>query len=315
MESINISGSTRIKAQLRLIHLQILNRRFFDVKIEVRLSGVNYGKLCQKDQIRHYQCTVWTQMKAERTSEKTILKEAKLQHISETDSNDIFVAGYPKSGNTWVQYLLGGLIFGIDVRLVPDSLIQDLVPDLHSARFYRRHLTPTFFKTHDLPQPQYRRVIYLVRDGRDVMVSYFHHLTAMGNSPEYLKLVTTGEGLFPCRWHEHVEAWTANPHGAQMITISYEMLKRDSATVLQRICDFAGLERERSVLERVAENSTFEIMRKKEEKSGWQNPIWPRDKAFVRRGKVGSFKDEMPAAVLEAFAKVSMPTLRRLGYL
>ena len=60
------------------------------------------------------------------------------------------------------------------------------------------------------------------------MVSYFHHLTALGNPLDFFKLVATGEGLFPCRWHEHIDAWTANPHGAQMITISYEMLKRDT---------------------------------------------------------------------------------------
>jgi hypothetical protein len=77
--------------------------------------------------------------------------------------------------------MLAGLIFGIDVRFAPDSLVQDLIPDVYYKRFYRRHLTPTFFKTHDLPRPQSRRVIYLVRDGRDAMVSYFHHLTAIVN--------------------------------------------------------------------------------------------------------------------------------------
>lgn len=244
-----------------------------------------------------------------------VLAGAKLELIADFNHSDIFVAGYPKSGNTWVQYMMAGMVFGINTWLAPDSLIQDLIPDVNFKRFYRRYLSSMFFKTHDLPKPNYRKVIYLVRDGRDVMVSYFHHLAAIGNPPDCLKLVSTGEGLFPCRWHEHIEAWTANPHGAQIITISYERLKEDTVTQLQRICDFAGLERERSFLEQVAGNSTFENMRKKEEKFGWLNPIWPRDKAFVRRGKVGSFKDEMPPAVLEAFMRLSTSTLRRLGYL
>jgi Sulfotransferase domain len=248
-------------------------------------------------------------------SGKEVAGATELRRITDSDPEDVFVAGYPKSGNTWIQYLLAGVIFGIDARLAPDSLVQDLVPDVHFKKFYRRYLTPTFFKTHDLPRPQYRRVIYLVRDGRDVMVSYFHHLTALGNRLDFLKLVATGEGLFPCRWHEHIDAWTANPHGAQMITVSYEMLKRDTVTELKRICDFAGLECEQTMLESAVQNSTFEILREKEKKFGWADSVWPKDKAFVRRGKVGSFKDEMPGAVLKAFMEQSEPTLKRLGYL
>jgi hypothetical protein len=243
-----------------------------------------------------------------------VLTTAQLELTAEFNTGDIFVAGYPKSGNTWIQNMMAGLLFGVDTRLAPDPLIQDLVPDVHFKRFFRRYLSSMFFKTHDLPKPNYRRVIYLVRDGRDVMVSYFHHLAALGNSPDFLKLVSTGEGLFPCRWHEHLEAWTANPHGAQIITIRYERLKDDTVTQLRRICDFAGLERERSFLKQVARNAIFENMRKKEERFGWENPNWPRDKAFVRRGKVGSFKDEMPAAVLEAFMRLSSATLRRFSY-
>lgn len=248
-------------------------------------------------------------------SREEILAEAKLQAIGDFSPNDIFVAGYPKSGNTWVQNLIAGLLYGIDIGLAPDAMVQDLVPDVNFKRFYRRYLASMYFKTHELPKPNYRKVIYLVRDGRDVMVSYFHHLAAIGDPPDFWHLVSTGKGLFPCRWHEHIEAWVANPHHAQMITIHYEMLKKDAVTQLQRICDFGGLERDEGFLEQIARNATFERMREKEKKFGWQNSAWPKDKPFVRRGKVGSFKDEMPRPVLEAFLKHSTGTLRRLGYL
>jgi len=242
------------------------------------------------------------------------VEASKLREITDSDREDIFIAGYPKSGNTWLQYLLAGAVYGVNARVAPDSLIQDLVPDVHYKKLYRRYLTPTFFKTHDLPQPHHRKVVFLVRDGRDVMVSYFHHLTALGNRLDFLRLVVDGEGLFPCRWHEHIEAWTANPHGAELITISYEMLKRDTVTELKRICDFARLERERTMLESVVLNSSFENMREREKKFGWSDSVWPKDKAFIRRGKIGSFKDEMPEAVLKEFMEQSESALRRLGY-
>ena len=246
--------------------------------------------------------------------EAQILSAAKLLPISESDPGDIFIAGYPRSGNTWMQYLIAGVTLGLDVRLTPDSLVQALIPDVHSTRFYRRFATPTFIKTHHLPRAEYRRVIFLVRDGRDAMVSYFHFLAVLGNLQDPLTLVKTGEGLFPCRWHEHVEAWLANPYGAEMIMVRYEMLMEDTVNELRRICDFAGLVRERSLLERISQQSTFEAMRERERKLGWVGS-WPKDKAFVRRGIIGSFKDEMSESILQAFMEFSRSALSRLGYL
>jgi sulfotransferase family protein len=251
----------------------------------------------------------------ETASELKILTAARLHPINDINPDDIFVAGYPKSGNTWMQHLLTGLLFGIDPRLSPDSLVQDLVPDIYFTKFYKRYLTPTFFKTHDLPKPQHRRVIYLIRDGRDAMVSYFHYLAALGALSDPLELVSTGAGLFPCRWHEHVEAWLANPYHADMITVSYERLKGDLMTELRRICDFAGLERGQTILTFVAQNCTFATMRENEIKYGRADPAWPRDKPFVRRGEVGSYKDEMEPEILEAFLQLSAPVLERMGYL
>jgi hypothetical protein len=237
-----------------------------------------------------------------------------LQSVENFDPGDIFVVGYPKSGNTWMQYLLAGLGFGIDARLVPDSLVQDLIPDLHTKRYYKRHRTPTFFKTHQLPERKFRKVIYLVRDGRDVMVSYFHHLNALGHPMDYLKLVETGEGLYPCRWYEHIEAWLANPYGAEMITVKYESLHHDAVAELKKVCLFSGLQCEPEMLESIAQHTSFELMRGREKRLGWENALWPKNQAFIRRGKIGSFSDEMPPEALEAFLKESLPALRRLGY-
>src|SRR5438093_1486020 len=87
--------------------------------------------------------------------------------IGEYEADDIFVVGYPKSGHTWFQNLLVGIVYGMDNRYAPDSLIQDLVPDVHYKKYYRRYMRPMFFKSHMFPTQQYKRVVYLLRDGRD----------------------------------------------------------------------------------------------------------------------------------------------------
>ena len=214
-----------------------------------------------------------------------------------------------------MQNLVAAVVFGIDPHLTPDKLINDLVLDVHYRAFYRRYATPTFFKSHHLPRPEYRRVVYLLRDGRDTMVSYFHYLSALnGRTADFLQMVTLGEGLFPCRWHEHVEAWMANPYRAEMITIRYESLQDEPVQELKKFCQFAALERTSEFLQQAADACSFEAMREREKKIGWDSNRWSKEKAFVRRGKVGSFKDEMPPAAAMEFLRQAEPTLVRVGY-
>jgi hypothetical protein len=235
--------------------------------------------------------------------------------IDRFDPADVFIAGYPKSGNTWFQNLAAGAVYGFDPEYTPDGLIQDLVPDVHYRTLYKRYRTPMFFKTHFLPRPEYRRVVYLLRDGRDVMVSYWHHLRALLRTEiDLAKMVREGEHLHPCKWHRHVAEWTANPFGASVLTVRYEDLQNDAVRELARFCTFVGEPRETAALERVAAKSSFAVMRQKEQRFGWDNATWPKDRPFVRRGVVGSYRDEMPPEILDLFLAEAGPTLRACGY-
>jgi hypothetical protein len=246
--------------------------------------------------------------------DEQIRKRTGLIPIGETDPNDVFICGYPKSGNTWFQYIVSALVYGADAEFVPDVVVNDLVPDVHFRRYYHRYGRSCFFKTHDLPRVAYRRIVYLMRDGRDAMVSYYHFMAAMSGPVDFHDMVKNGRGL-PGKWHEHVEAYQANPYGAQMIVIRYEDLKRDTVVQLQRFCNFVGLERSEAQLRHVAETTTFDKMRIKEQRDGWDTTTWPKDKSFfVRRGAVGSFKDEMPTSVLKAFMDDAERTLASQGY-
>jgi hypothetical protein len=240
-----------------------------------------------------------------------------LTPITQFSDMDIFIAGYPKSGNTWFQNLITGIYFGVNPELAPDTLIQELVPDVHFKKYYRRFKTPMFFKTHDLPRPEYKRVIYLVRDGRDVMVSYNHYRIAIMNEKvDFMAMVRDGEGLFPGKWHEHVQAWDANPYQAEKIVIKYEDLKQDPLTVLTQFCDFAQIERDQTFLRQVIDQTEFAKLQAKERDGRifFANQIWPTNKNFFRRGIVGSYKDEMPQDVLEVFLQDASPMLSQMGY-
>lgn len=238
--------------------------------------------------------------------------------ITRLSSEDIFIVGYPKSGNTWFQNLVAGVCYGVDPRLSPSALTQHLVPDLSIQKWYQRYRTPTFFKSHALPCPEYRRVVYLLRDGRDVMVSYRHFREAVDHvAYDFLEFVSPGSELYPCHWAHHVDAWMQNPYDAHMLLIKYEDLLADPVRQLESFCQFAGIARETKHLEVIAKAASFRNLREKEvrEDVGQPDRVFLPGALFFRRGIVGSYKDEMPPEVLSRFLGHSAQTLRRHGYL
>lgn len=237
--------------------------------------------------------------------------------VDSFDPSDLFIVGYPKSGNTWLQDLVSAIVYGVSPLFCPPQLSHELVTDVHFKKFYRRYSRPAYFKSHHLPRPEYRRVVYLLRDGRDVMVSYYHHNTNLaGHQVDFMRMVRDGEGLAPSKWHEHVKSWRENPHQAEIMTIKYEDLKCDAAGQMARFCEFAGIKRDTSFLAEMCSLASFTQMQTKEAKlKEYVLDDWPKDKLFRRRGQIGSYADEMPPDVLRAFLSDAGETLQECGYL
>jgi len=216
-----------------------------------------------------------------------------------------------------LQNIVTGMVYGVEsLQNQNDVTVQQLVPDVHMAKHYRRSGETMFFKSHFLPRPEYRRVIYILRDGRDAMVSYWHYISAItGTEVDFLKFVTTGECLFPCKWPRHVTEWMQNPYNAEMIVIRYEDLLADPVREFKKLCSFAGLSRDDATLEEIAKATGFSVMQEREKKHGWSGSVWPKDRLFVRRGKVGAYLDEMPGDVLKAFSGEASAVLKQYGYI
>lgn len=117
-------------------------------------------------------------------------REVRNHHMDSTNWNefryrdgDIVIATYSKAGTTWMQQIVGQLIFDgaedvpiqeispwLDVRLLPkDVLIAPLEAQTH-RRFIKTHLPVDALVFS--PRAKY---IYIARDGRDVVWSFYHH--------------------------------------------------------------------------------------------------------------------------------------------
>ena len=93
-------------------------------------------------------------------------------------------------------------------------------------------------KTHDLPRDD-APAIYVIRDGRASIVSYFHYLRMIVGSDVSLSDVVSGSVLYQS-WSEHFEAWHPRKR-AKTLLLKYEDLTNQAFTG-RKIADFLKLE-------------------------------------------------------------------------
>ncbi|WP_182869698.1 sulfotransferase domain-containing protein [Rhodopirellula sp. JC639] len=230
------------------------------------------------------------------------------------EESDVFIAGYPKSGNTWMQLMVAAMLYRFDPGRTPDALVQELVPDIHSKAFYKRFLPTTCFKTHALPQPQYKRVLNIVRDGRDVLCSYRSFNEALGHPADLDQMVAGRIELPWGDWQDHVLKWHENPYQAEILTVRYEDLKTDCASQLQRVASFLRLDLSGDEIQSIAEATQVKKMQDRERRLGWDSKLWPAEKRFVRRGVSGAYRDELSAEQITLLTARFETGLRLLNY-
>src|SRR2546423_14700051 len=78
----------------------------------------------------------------------------------ETSPQDVFIIAYPKSGVTWFRLMAAALQYGADPEYLPNDLLDWLVPELTYPIKYKRWQDVMLFKSHDLPKPEFKRVVY-----------------------------------------------------------------------------------------------------------------------------------------------------------
>ena len=229
--------------------------------------------------------------------------------------NDVFIAGFPKSGNTLMQNIMTGIVYGIIPKKLHNSVIQELIPDIIDKKFYKRFLDTCFFKTHELPKPEYKKVIYIVRDGRDAMVSYYHMNKAAGVNHTIDEMIVEGKGLINTKWHIHTESWVKNPYSANIMFLKYEDLITNPLTEYKRICEFVNIKRDDTFLQDLVDACSFDTMRKREAEQNWGKGIWKEKYFFVRKGQAGDYVNELSESNIKHFTEESYKMLKHFNYI
>lgn len=240
--------------------------------------------------------------------------------------DDTFIVSYPRSGNTWTRFLVANLLhpdeaatFANIERWVPDSEAQ-------SSRYMRGIPSPRTIKSHSYFDPRYPRVIYIVRDPRDVVLSYYDFSRKYRQIEDsypldrYVSDFVNGRLISSAwgTWGENVASWVF-ARGARpgFLLLRYEDMTVHTERELARLARFFEIEPISERLATVMERSSADRMRELEKTQGkdWVSTKDKRsDIPFIRNAAVGGWKDHLK---LEAVAEIESAwgnIMTQLGY-
>lgn len=239
----------------------------------------------------------------------------------------VWLASYPRSGNTFFRILLYKL-YEIETHTIYNE------PKLSSLKnskglIGRRNESYSikdmaedrelfFVKTHALPQGDDYPSIYIVRDGRDAIISYANYITHVlpknSNRSSLSKFYST---LFPKKhhnviknlivktkkhngnWGMHVNQWTEQANNR--ILIKFEDLISDPVQETTKALEKLNIP-----------GVSFNLKNTKYPSFEELHQDWPD---FFRHGKKSGWKDEMELCHQELFWKHHGDVMSRLGYL
>ncbi|MET3598503.1 sulfotransferase domain-containing protein [Martelella mangrovi] len=163
--------------------------------------------------------------------------------------DDRFIVGYPKSGNTWLDFIVASMM-AEKVEDVNFVTINDLVADIHSESPLRmaRLQSPRLLKSHDYYHSEYRKVLFIVRHPYAVAVSfYYYHLKnrvfdETYSLSEFVRNWVEGKwGKSFLTWGEHTESWLDHQNSTSFLMIRYEDLKQSLDLSMEDISKFFDL--------------------------------------------------------------------------
>lgn len=240
---------------------------------------------------------------------------------SNPSNDDLYLVEFPKSGVTWLTFLVANtnlLLNGDERRQVTFFNILDLVPDVHVNRDVGawKGQPPGFrcIKSHATYNPYYRKVVYLVRDPRNVMASFHEFLIKLGWYRGSLEQMIEDPRFGAGAWAAHVRGWLDRIQPTHsFLVLRYEDLLADTAGQLKTIYRHLGWELGEELVVKAVERSSLPRMKQEEKLFNAANPALANF-AFVREGDASGPRRETSPAVIARIEALAGREMARLGY-
>ena len=225
--------------------------------------------------------------------------------------DDIWVVSYPKCGTHWTMQIVR-LILNRgkdDGKNIMETVLwieafnkdspynsQINLDELPSPRAFKSHFSYEMMPC-GLPSTTPGRYIYLSRNPKDVVVSYYHHDRGFQFNPilewsQYFEVFMQGKVHFG-DYFDNILGWWAHKDDDNVLFLKYEDMKKDLPTTVARIAKFIGQDISQELVDEIAHRATFANMKK----DSYANCKWvdderrPDEADFIRKGAVGDWKN------------------------
>lgn len=227
----------------------------------------------------------------------------------------IHVVEYPKSGGTWMTQLLADYLDMYYPR--------NVIPKFKTAVIHGHYIYNTAFN----------KTILVIRDGRDVAVSYYHHLllgndrtpqsiinhyrskvgftdyeNVKENLPEFITFLNEKytKRINRHRWSDFIETYLDKE---DVYIVRYEDMLQNGEEELKKALAFVGIDTIDDAKVSSAVNK-FSFKNQAKRKQGEENK-----KSFLRKGISGDWKNYFTKESGLVFNKYNAETMKKLGYI
>lgn len=208
-------------------------------------------------------------------------------------ADDIIIATYAKAGTTWLQQIVGQLVFNgaatvragelspwLDMRIMPREEVFAGLAAQTNRRFIKSHLP-----LDALPWSTSVKYLYVARDLRDLIWSLHRHhskftplfIDLLNNTPGrvgpeitpvdtdivryYRNFLERDGDPFWAFW-SHIQSWWDARNRANVQLVHFNNLKADLEGEIRRIAAFLDIAIDEKTLPVIVEHSTFDWMKR-----------------------------------------------------
>jgi len=235
--------------------------------------------------------------------------------INEIKKDDLFLVSYPKSGNTWLRYILATAMKGRSDFSFEE--LEEIIPDVYvSKNKINAKTNHRIIKSHDPVFNYLPSVIYIYRDYRDVLVSYYHYTV---NANQFNGTISQFiESDFPDKyfgsWVDHLTAaFESKRKGNRILLLSYEDMLQNPELNISKILHFADIKSSLTTAQ-IAELCNFTNLQATEKSKG---SYFGNEALFFRKGEANEGKASLSMADMKYIlsnAKVKK-LMDELGYI
>lgn len=268
----------------------------------------------------------------------------------------VWLASYPKSGNTWLRAFLANYLIDspgpVSINEMQKISFGDSSAPAYAelsgrdpktltpaeiAALRERHLARiaagapvNFVKTHSahvrlagrwlVPARLTRAAVYLIRDPRDLVISYADHFAldlagaaaALASPTNMVPANPRTVTQFLGSWSGHVQSWTRT-RDFRVLVLRYEDMLENAEAAFEKVLRLVGAPLDREVLAMATERSRFEVLAAQEEREGFRERGAAQAR-FFRKGTAGQWREALPEAIVERIVADHGAVMKRHGY-